>query len=259
VNRSELGEQLQGNPRAQQVFMRVLLPYLKQHGARSASAMAEAELELCGVALEPEEVCDLLEIARTRKLVERMTDTHDAHGDPCPEQEWAPTESGLELRRPHSLGLKSLLAATVLPSVGGILKLALSKSGGPSSVQVDLATLEVLACVLLVVCVLVFSPWWLTENAALRQAARSWRRMAGVRPRFYAWLVNPLRPWLALLAPVLITLPVVMVILGSGDDPVPFGLYASGWVVAAAMYVWRERAGRKEDTAPELPSLVRTH
>jgi hypothetical protein len=262
---SRLGRELEDRPEHQDIFLRVLLPYLRRHGASTVADLTDAAIELFGLRLEPEEVLDLLECARLHGLVEPLEQFKDAYGNPIKGTVWIATATGLRLRRPRSLTIRSfreliaefspandalvlgmqvlVMAVTFLPFLIALFQSALSPGRAQTAV-------ELLASLLLVIVVVGFSLWWVGENAAQRQAAKVWARLAESRPRVYGWLVSPIRPWVALLAPVLVILPVVISVFANGSGLVPLCLYATGWSIFALMYVWHQRTHRRPPTGP---------
>jgi hypothetical protein len=257
---TRLGRELEDRPEHRDVFLRVLLPYLRRHGACTAADLTAADIELFGLRLEPEEVLDLLERARLHGLVEPLEQIEDAYGNPISGTVWIATATGLRLRRPRSLTIKSfreliaefspandalvlatqvlVMAVTFLPFLIALFQSALS----PGRAQ---TAIELLASLLLVIVVVGFSLWWIGENAAQRQAADAWERLAESRPEVHSWLDSPIRPWVALLAPVLVILPVVISVFANGSGPIPLGLYVAGWSIFASMYVWHRRTHRR--------------
>jgi len=228
--RSQLGTQLESDGDAQSVFHQILLPHLVLHGASSAEEIEGRGLPLFRLNLEGGEILDVLELARRKRLIEPLPDCRDAYGDVIAQTEWAPTQRGRELKPPRGLTLAAfrdyVMAVTpagpkiaqyvqyALVALGLVLGSAIgvSSSSGKDGepVKAEPAPLQagiMVGGIVVALCIGFVIYRGMAGDAKLRHAARVWKRLRHRWPKFWRWQSSWQRPWLGLLAVVLVTAP----------------------------------------------------
>ncbi|HWI96630.1 MAG TPA: hypothetical protein VNS60_11245 [Solirubrobacterales bacterium] len=215
---SPLGNALEREPDARAVFHRVLLPHLQVQGASSTAEIKRRGISLFGLALNDDEVVDVLELARRNGLVEPFDQSSDAYDNRISAVEWSPTHRGEKLGPPTGMSVKDLrdYLIAVLPigskAIHSILALAGALLVVPffgslfgqkpltSSASPDARAYMMAAGLLIALMIVLVIHRGLEGDRQLRCAARSWQRLKATWPGFWRWRVNPLRPWAALTA-----------------------------------------------------------
>lgn len=215
---SPLGNALECEPDARAVFHRVLLPHLQVQGASSTAEIKRRGLSLFGLALDDDEVVDVLELARRNGLVEPFDQSCDAYDSRINIIEWSPTHRGEKLVAPTGMSVKDLrnyliavlpigskAVHTILGLVGVLLVIPFfgslfGKKPLTSSASPDARTYLIAAGLFIALIVVLVIHRGLDGDRQLRCAARSWQRLKDTWPNFWRWQVNPLRPWAVLTA-----------------------------------------------------------
>jgi len=218
---------------ARAVFHSVLAVDLKARGAATADQLYH-RLSWFMLPFDRDEVVQILDSARRSGIVKSLGDEVDASGRPV-SGEWVLTEEGQKLKRPRALALPDLGRdalgstagfSTAFTSIKGLLLGATPYLGIYLGIKLDieevgrLTSTAVGAAVLGTVLVN-----GVIGDLKLREAARSWPRLAEKRPARY--LYQSSRARLAFLPTVMI----VVYLTGAAG----LLLHASWWHIAAAM------------------------
>jgi hypothetical protein len=268
--RTPLGEELRKQVDAQEVFHQVLLPQLAQREAKTIEEIVAGGLSVFRLKLEPNELRDLLELARRRGLIEPLGSIQDVYGDAIEDTQWLPSQLGRELKRPTAVTVGAVLGdlrkmlpagtktapvlasglaglAVVLPFIGPLVGV----SSSPQSDGMSTKTWVIVAAGIGLLCLGIALQRGMRGDAQLRHAARAWERLHKTWPCFWRLQVSWQRPWVGLLGGLMVVAPFVVRLLGVGEYRWLTAVYLFGVVTLAVLAgVWGYYSNKRQPSSP---------